>query len=86
MEKVSESGGLKLFIIKKRIRLDIQQLKWGKCGWQAEMDAIEAGERLQNVHMAPVNHLLQLQVPEKAGFQSTIYTSAMVEQRHRRKE
>ena len=59
-EKVSKSGGLKL----GKVRLT-----------QAEMDAIEGGERLQDVHMAAVNHLLQLQFPEKAGFQSTIYVS-----------
>ena len=62
---MSESGGLKL----GKVRLT-----------QGEMDAIEGGERLQDVH------ILQLQFPEKAGFQSTIYISAMVEQRLRRKE
>ena len=55
---MSESGGLKLG--KGRLT-------------QAEMDAIQGGERLQDVHMAAVNHLLQLQFPEKAGFQSTSY-------------
>ena len=51
---MSESGGLKL----GKVRLT-----------QGEMDAIEGGERLQDVH------ILQLQFPEKAGFQSTIYVS-----------
>ena len=41
-KKVFESGGLKL----GKVRLT-----------QAEMDAIETEERLQDVHMAAVNHL-----------------------------